>query len=169
MNQTFTTKLGYCHVTDKELLITRNTSPVEEDNPKYNFAVFFLGGLALLSFYFCLSFLYNWLTETPEMVAGKPKMSSAIISAMYGIAALVLIFNLVLNRNKTADYSIPLNDIEALEFKEATSITKAFFIVKYRRKGKLKNRLIGMKEGQNSDLKNLANAKRILSTIIDIS
>mgnify|MGYP007014123727 CR=1 FL=1 len=80
-----------------------------------------------------------------------------------------MVFNLVLNRNKTSDYSIPLSDIEAIEFKEATSITKAFFIVKYRKKGKLKNRLIGMKEGQNSELKNLVDARRILSRIIELT
>lgn len=161
MELTFKTKSGYCHVTKKALLISRNKEVVKETNSKLDVTTIFLGGVALMSFYFCISFIFNGINATPASIEVKPGVNPFFIAAIYGVVGVILLINLLLNRNKTSDYLIKLDSISAIYFKEATQISKPIFIVKYVKKGKSVNRVISMK----SDAFELENAKSVLKNL----
>jgi len=161
MEQSFKTKSGYCHLTKETLLISRNEEIVKEVNSKLDITSIFLGGVALMSFYFCISFIFNGINATAVSAETKPGINPFMIAAIYGLVGVVLLINLLINRNKTSDYVIKLDTISNIEFKEGSKIAKPIFIVQYLKKGKSVNRVIAMK----SDETELESAKRILQKI----
>ncbi len=161
MKRSFKTKSGYCHLTKETLLISRNKEIVKEVNSRLDFTTIFLGGIALMSFYFCFRFIFNGLNATEASAVTKPGINPFFIAIIYGVIGIILLVNLFINRNRTSDYVIPLNSISNINFKEGSQIANPIFIIQYAKKGKTVNRIVTMKR----DKKELETAKNIIQKI----
>lgn len=153
MVKTFALKRGYCHIDDERITISMSDQPNKVANPKFNFQRVFFGAIFILSIVFMVQAL-NMANQTMAMI--------------YGFVAGIVGLNVLLNWNKSADTCIPIKNVSCIEYKQASSLTNDFYIIKYVLNGKKKQRIILLPRTIKGNNKELNKIRKYLSTVSDI-
>jgi hypothetical protein len=132
MEKTFKTKTGSCHVTENQIILTRNglTGNLAKVTSGNNIArvLIIYGLLSVGLIYFAYSsYLQGSVTAT----------------ILYGLLAAYLVYGIIRSRNNSATPVIDRKDIRAVRFVAATTgLARPRFEIDFVERGKIKTRLI---------------------------